>query len=69
MAKLFLLVLAVVGVAVILLCVRILLKRNGTFHSEHIGQSKAMRERGIHCAQATDRIEHASTLNVTDMEK
>ena len=69
MARLFLLILSVVEVAVLLLCIRILLKRNGTFHSQHIGQSKAMRDRGIHCAQATDRIEHASTLNVTDMEK
>lgn len=36
---------------------------------QHIGQSKAMRQRGIHCAQSTDKIEYASKLNVEDMEK
>lgn len=69
MAKLFLFTLALVGIAMLLFAVRILLKKNGTFHSQHIGQSKAMRDRGIHCAQSTDRMEYASKLNVTDMEK
>ena len=40
--------------AMILFCVNILLKRNGTFRSQHIGQSKALRKRGIHCVQAQD---------------
>lgn len=69
MIKVFLATLCLVGAAMIFFAIRILLKRSGTFHSEHIGQSKAMRERGIHCAQSTDRLEFASKLNVTDMEK
>lgn len=69
MAKIFLAVLALVGIAMLLLSVRIIFKKGGTFHSQHIGQSKAMRDRGIHCAQATDKIEYASKLDVTDMEK
>ncbi|MBO4590547.1 MAG: hypothetical protein J5698_06205 [Bacteroidaceae bacterium] len=40
--------------AMLLFCVNILLKRNGTFRSQHIGQSKALRKRGIHCVQAQD---------------
>lgn len=69
MIKTFLAVLPLVGIALLLLAVRILLKKGGTFHSQHVGQSKAMRSRGIHCVQSMDRIEHASKLNVEDMEK
>lgn len=52
-----------VALAMVLLCVRVLLKKGGRFHSLHIGQSKAMRERGIHCAQAQDYEERLKKLN------
>lgn len=54
MWKLILLSVAFLAVGMLLLSVRILLKRNGRFHSLHIGQSKAMRDKGIRCAQAQD---------------
>ena len=41
--------------AVVLLSVRVILKKNGRFSSQHISQSKLMRERGIHCAVSQDR--------------
>ena len=44
-----------VGIAIALMCVRIILKKNGTFHSEDVGQSKAMRERGVGCTRSQDR--------------
>lgn len=55
MIKLLLATTAVVAVAVLLLCVKVLLKRNGSFSSQHIHDSKAMRERGIHCVIDQDR--------------
>lgn len=54
MVKTLLLTLAVVAAAMLLLSVRILLKKGGRFRSQHIGQSRAMHERGIHCVQAQD---------------
>ena len=54
MIKTLLFTLAIVAAAMLLLSVRILLKKGGRFRSQHIGQSKAMRERGIHCVQAQD---------------
>lgn len=69
MAKLFIATLALVAIALLLLAVRVLIKKGGKFGMQHIGQSKAMRQRGIHCAQSTDKIEYASKLNVEDMEK
>ncbi len=66
MIKTFLAILPIVGIAILFMAVRIVLKKGGTFHSQHIGQSKAMRERGIRCVQSMDKIEHASKLNVSE---
>ena len=41
--------------AVALLSVRVILKKNGRFRSMHISDSRAMRERGIGCVQSQDR--------------
>ena len=44
-----------ISVGMILLLVKVLLRRNGTFSSQHIHDSKAMRNRGIHCVMDQDR--------------
>lgn len=69
MITIFLFTLALVAIAGLLLGVQILLKKNGKFSSQHIGQSKAMRERGIHCLQTQDRLAYNDKKNITDMEK
>ena len=38
-----------------LLLVKVLGRKNGTFSSQHIHDSAAMRERGIHCVLDQDR--------------
>ncbi|MCQ2323863.1 MAG: hypothetical protein MJZ53_03300 [Paludibacteraceae bacterium] len=45
----------IVAIAVLLLSVRVILKKNGRFSSQHISQNKRMRERGIHCAMTQHR--------------
>lgn len=57
MLKLFLLVAGFVALAVAFLCIRVILLPHGRFGSKHIGQSKAMRQRGIHCVQSMDAME------------
>ena len=37
------------------LLIKVLSRRNGRFSSQHIHDSKAMRERGIHCVMDQDR--------------
>jgi hypothetical protein len=37
------------------LCVKVILRKNGHFSSQHIHDSEAMRERGIHCVMDQDR--------------
>lgn len=44
-----------ISVGMILLLVKVLLRRNGTFSSQHIHDSQAMKKRGIHCVMTQDR--------------
>jgi len=39
----------------IFLLVKVLFRKNGTFSSQHIHDSKAMREKGIHCVMDQDK--------------
>ncbi len=57
MLKLLLLVAGIVAVAVALLCIKLILQPGSKFSSMHIGDSKEMRRRGIHCVQSMDAIE------------
>ena len=41
--------------AMVLLLVKVLGRKNGTFSSQHIHDSQAMKERGIHCVMDQDR--------------
>ena len=46
---------ALLAVGMALLLVKVLGRKNGTFSSQHIHDSEAMRERGIHCVMDQDR--------------
>lgn len=54
-AKLFLIVLVLVGLAIIGLCIGIILKHG--FPETHIGRNKDMKERGIKCAKVMDTLD------------
>ncbi len=62
MLKLILISIIALLLAVALLSVRILFVKNGRFHSFHISDSKAMRERGIGCVQSQDREARKNNL-------
>lgn len=53
----FVLVFILLGIALVGLGITILIKKNGKFPETHIGKNKAMKERGIHCANTTDQLE------------
>jgi hypothetical protein len=46
---------ALLAIGMILLLVKVLLRENGTFSSQHIHDSEAMKGRGIHCVMDQDR--------------
>ena len=50
-----LLSLAVVAVAFALLSIKVLLKRNGKFSSQHVHDNPGLRKQGIHCVMDQDR--------------
>ena len=50
-------VVILLGLALVGLGLTMLIKNNGKFPETHIGKNKAMKERGIHCANTTDRLE------------
>ncbi len=54
MLKVFLFTVIILGVCMLFLCIRILLKKNGRFPNTHVSSSKAMRQRGVGCAQSQD---------------
>lgn len=45
----------IIAIAMFFLCIKVLLKKNGSFSSQHIHDSQAMRDRGIHCVMDQDR--------------
>lgn len=57
MLKVLLLTLGFVALSVLFLCIKMILKPGSRFGSTHIGGSKAMRKRGIHCVQSMDAVE------------
>ena len=60
----------IIAIAMICLLVKVLLKRNGEFSSQHIHDSQAMKERGIHCVMDQDReMRRKSRLAVEEKVK
>ena len=53
----FIAILGLVAIAFVLMSIRILIKKKGKFSSEHVGQSKALKREGVHCAQTQDKME------------
>lgn len=55
--------LVLVGVAVLLLGVKVFFVKGGRFPNIHIGGNKAMRQRGISCATSQDRETQQTTAD------
>ena len=45
----------IIAIAMAFFLVRVLFVKNGTFKSQHIHDSDAMKKRGIHCVMDQDR--------------
>jgi hypothetical protein len=53
--KILLLTTLIIAIGMAFLLVKVLSRKDGTFSSQHIHDSKAMRDRGIHCVMDQDR--------------
>lgn len=58
-----------IAIAFILLCIRVIIQKNGKFSSEHISQNKRMRQDGIHCATSQDRESRRKNENKIDVNQ
>lgn len=56
MVKLALFCVIILAVSMFFLCIGIIFKKNGRFPNSHVSASKAMRDRGVTCAQSQDRM-------------
>jgi hypothetical protein len=45
----------IIAIAIALLSVKVIVKKNGKFSSQHIHDNEALRKKGIHCVIDQDR--------------
>lgn len=55
MIETLLLTVLIIAIAMALLCVKVLLKKNGRFSSQHVHDNLGLRKQGIHCVMDQDR--------------
>ena len=54
MTEILLLSTLIIAIGMAFFCVKLIFRKNGAFSSQHIHDSKAMKERGIHCVMDQD---------------
>ena len=55
MMEILLLSTLIIAIGMAFFCVKLIFRKNGSFSSQHIHDSQAMKERGIHCVMDQDR--------------
>ena len=60
----------IIAIAMVFFCVKLFFRKNGSFSSQHIHDSEAMKDRGIHCVIDQDReMRAASSFHVSERNK
>jgi hypothetical protein len=67
--KVILLAIALMAAVFILMAIKTILKKNGTFPNLHIGGNSEMKKRGIYCVQTMDKVERKEKRDIFEMEK
>ena len=65
----FIIVAILLGLALVGLGINILFRKNGKFPETHIGKNKAMKDRGIHCANTTASTGKTINLSICNRNK
>ena len=70
MMEILLLSTLIIAIGMAFFCVKLIFRKNGAFSSQHIHDSKAMKERGIHCVMDQDReMRRKSRFAVAEKDK
>lgn len=64
--QLFIISLVLVGIALLALGIRMLIRRGSKFPDTHISHNKEMRNRGIHCYQTQEKVERLKIIPQID---
>lgn len=57
------LTLLIIAIAIVLLCVKLIFRKNGKFLSQHIHDNPGLRKQGIHCVIDQDKELRTKNLN------
>jgi len=63
MIETFIISAVIIAICFAFLCIKLLLKKDGKFSSQHIHDNQAMKDRGIDCYVAQDSAEHKQIEN------
>ena len=55
MMEILLLSTLIIAIGMAFFCIKLIFRKNGSFSSQHIHDSQAMKDRGIHCVMDQDR--------------
>ena len=66
MVKLLLISTLIIAIGMAFFLVKVLSRKNGTFSSQHIHDSQAMKQRGIHCVIDQDREMRRKSKNAVN---
>ena len=55
MAETFLLGMLIIAISTALLCIKMILRKNGKFSSQHVKDNPGLRKRKIHCVMEQDK--------------
>ena len=70
MMKILLLTTLIIAIGMLFFLVKVLSRKNGSFSSQHIHDSQAMKDRGIHCVMDQDReMRRKSKFAVSEKSK
>ena len=67
--KILLISTLIIAIGMAFLLIKVLSSKNGSFTSQHIHDSQAMKERGIHCVIDQDREMRTKSLTAVDERK
>ena len=70
MMKILLLTTLIIAIGMLFFLVKVLSRKNGSFSSQHIHDSQAMKDRGIHCVMDQDKeMRRKSKFAVSEKSK
>ncbi len=67
--KVILLAVVVLGIGMVAMAIRMLIKKGGKFPNTHVSGNKHLKRQGVHCWQTQDKIEQRKAWRKVQFEK